>query len=264
MEHSPSNHDGVAMGAWTPAQEHGEQTAQPYNPSVTVYDQNDPAARRRRTKVLQQTYLYLSVAVFACMAGAFFGSMSKPFLLLFFNDGSFISWIVAMFVMNATLNMALNVAHNNPRMAVPALGGAGLVCGLVLAPLVFLGTVLSGEMNLVHAAMIVTASVFGAITMYVFQSGANFTMGKGVAAGVFGTLVVAIPLNVFWLQSSLFANLISLAIGVFGAAIIAHATSAIVNDPEFDDPAAGALSLFVGLFNLFQAVLSLLLGGGRD
>ncbi|MGE0489024.1 MAG: Bax inhibitor-1 family protein [Vulcanimicrobiota bacterium] len=264
MDYTTENHDGVAQGAWLPPQDMlQEERVQPYNPGATVYDRNDPQTKLRRTKMLQQTYLYLAVAVFGAMVGGFLGSSSESFLRFFFNMGG-LGWLGILVLINVIPRIALSVAHNNPRLAVPALGFDGFVAGLVLSPLIFLGMVYSEQgMNLVHAAMVVTATVFGAVTFYVFQSGADFKMSKAVMAGTFGALVLAIPVNAFFLHSGVVSNLISAALGVFGTVCLAHVTSAIANDPDFDDPAAAALCLFAGLFNLFQAVLSLLLGS-RD
>ncbi|MCA9796278.1 MAG: Bax inhibitor-1 family protein, partial [Candidatus Eremiobacteraeota bacterium] len=259
MDYTTENHDGVAQGAWLPPQDIlPEERVHPYNPGSTVYDLNDPQSKLRRTKMLQQTYLYLAVAVFGAMAGGFLGSNSESFLRLFFNMGG-LGWLGVLVLINVIPRIALSVAHSNPRLAVPALGFDGFVAGLVLSPLIFLGVVYSEQgMNLVHAAMVVTAAVFGAITFYVFQSGAKFKMSGAIMTGAFGALVLAVPVNAFLLHSSLAANLISVGVGIFGAVCLAHVTSTIANDPEFDDPAAAALCLFAGLFNLFQSILSLL------
>ena len=81
--------------------------------------------------------------------------------------------------------------------------------------------------------------------------------------GLFGFAVVAVPVNMF-LQSSIFSIIISGVIGMLGVYQLAASTSLIVTDRNFNSPAAGALMLFAGVFNLFQAVLSLLIAGGRD
>ena len=47
--------------------------------------------------------------------------------------------------------------------------------------------------------------------------------------------------------------------------ILVNATSQVLNNPEYDEPVAGALMLFAGLFNVFVAILHLLLVfAGRD
>ena len=55
------------------------------------------------------------------------------------------------------------------------------------------------------------------------------------------------------------------AIGIFGVFILVNATSQVLNNPEYDQPVVGALMLFAGLFNVFVAIIHLLLAfAGRD
>jgi FtsH-binding integral membrane protein len=59
--------------------------------------------------------------------------------------------------------------------------------------------------------------------------------------------------------------LISGAIGIFGVFILVNTTSQVLNNPEYDEPTMGALMLFAGLFNVFVAIIHLLLiFTGRD
>lgn len=219
----------------------------------------------RRQSMIHTTYLYLSVAVFACMAGAYWGSHSEAFLK--FMLGSSLIWIGSLFVLNFVPVMALKVAENNPRMAVPALAVDGFISGLCLAPLVFVGLYYSGAStdggNLVSTAIVVTGAMFAAITAYVHINKTQFKMMPAIGWGLFGFAVVAIPANMF-MQSSIFSLIISGVVGALGIYQLASTTSMIVNNRHFNSPAAGALMLFAGVFNLFQAVLSLLIAGGRD
>lgn len=262
------NHDGAALGpSLHQPIEQDQRSVYPYTVqgSATLPDSRAVAAR---AQLLHTTYLYLSVAVFGGMAGAWLGAHSKTFLSIAFNSG-FLFWIGLMVVLNTLPSIALRVAHNTPRLAVPALAANGFVFGLALAPLVFVGLALSkldgagSGANLVSTAVVVTGSIFAAITAYVHMNKANFKTSAAVTWGLFGFAVCAIPANML-LHSSTLGLLISGAIGLLGAYQLATATSRIVNDPEFNSPAAGALILFAGLFHLFQAILHLLMAGGRD
>lgn len=217
--------------------------------------------------MLHTTYLFLAVAVAGCMGGAYWGAHSEPFLNFIFNGG-FIVWIGLMVVLNFVPVVALKVAEKNPRMAVPALAIDGAVAGLALAPLVFIGLHLSGTdstdgQNLVSTAIVVTGAVFAAITAYVFLNKSEFKASGAIMWGIFGFAAVAIPANMF-VHSSLLSLVISGAIGILGAYQVAVTTSRIVTDRNFNSPAAGALMLFAGVFNMFQAILHLLIAGGRD
>jgi FtsH-binding integral membrane protein len=217
--------------------------------------------------MLHTTYLYLSTAVFAAMAGAWYGSHSEAFLTLAFKGG-WLFWIGMFFVLNMVPALALRVAEQAPRFAIPALAFDGLISGLALGPLVFVGMLIStknptGAGDLVSTAVVVTGAIFAAITAYVHLNKTEFRTSSAVMFGLFGFAMVAVPANMF-MQSSILSLVISLVIGMLGAVQLASATSAIVTNPNFNSPAAGALMLFAGVFNMFQAILSLLIGGSRD
>ena len=265
MSQYDRNHDGAALGAssfQTPYED--QRTVHPYTVTGSATIPNRQEEMRRRN-MLHTTYLYLSVAVVGCMAGAWFGSHSEAFLRFMFSSA--IIWIGSIFVLNMVPGMALRVAENTPRMAVPALGASGFVSGLILAPLVAIGLYQSGLNpdggNLVSTACIVTGAMFAAVTAYIHINRTKFKPSGAVMWGLFGFAVVAIPANMF-LQSSILSLVISALVGVLGLYQLTVATSQIVTNPEFNSPARGALFLFAGVFNLFQAVLSLLIGGSRD
>ena len=109
----------------------------------------------------------------------------------------------------------------------------------------------------------VTGAIFAAITAYIHLNKTVIRPKGMVFAGMIGFAVIAIPANIF-LHSSGLSLAISGIIGLMGAYQLATTTSRIVNDPNFNSPAAGALLLFAGVFNLFQAILHLLIGAGRD
>ena len=58
--------------------------------------------------------------------------------------------------------------------------------------------------------------------------------------------------------------LIAGAIGIFGVVLLVHATSEVLNNPEYNEPVMGSLMLFAGIFNIFYSLLYLLYAFGRD
>ena len=266
LSHYDRNHDGAALGASHHAPTEHSTSVHPYNArgEATIPNRNEML---RRQNMLHTTYLYLAVAVAGCMGGAYFGAHSESFLNLMFGGG-FLMWIGLMFVLNLVPTIALRVAEKNPRLAVPALAIDGAIAGLALAPLVFVGLHMSGAgaeggQNLVSTACVITGGIFAAITAYVHLNKTEFKPSRAIGAGLLGFAVLAIPANMYF-QSSVFSIVISGVIGLIGAYQLAVTTSRIVTDPNFRSPAAGALLLFAGVFNLFQAILSLLVSGGRD
>ena len=81
---------------------------------------------------------------------------------------------------------------------------------------------------------------------------------------MFFAIIGVVVLNMF-LEIGFLGMLISGAIGIFGVFVLVNATSQVLNNPEYHEPVAGALMLFAGLFNVFVAILHLLLAfAGRD
>ncbi len=259
------NHDGAALGPSVRVTEEDQRSVYPYTASGGA-SFPDSTETRRRTQMLHTTYLYLSVAVVAAMAGAWFGAHSEAYLNMVFSAGLWF-FIPMLFVLNLVPALALNVAERAPRFAIPALAFDGLISGLALAPLVFIGLAVSKADadggNLVSTAVVVTGAMFAALTAYIHINKTEFRPSGAVMWGLFGFAMIAIPANMF-LGSSMLGLVISGVVGIIGLVQLASATSTIVTNPDFNSPAAGALMLFAGLFNLFQVVLRLLIGSRSD
>ena len=211
-----------------------------------------------RSAAIKKTYALLSLSVVSAIVGGFIGSKS-PALIQFFS--TWIGWIVAMVALNAIPHMAM-ASRNNPVMGTLALIGDGLVAGLVLAPVLFMASVVAPD--IVPAALVLTAIVFAGVTAAVMITKVQFSAPRGLMIGMFFAIIGVIVLNMF-LNIGPFGMLISGAIGIFGVFILVNATSQVLNNPEYDEPVVGALMLFAGLFNVFVAIIHLLLAfAGRD
>ena len=211
-----------------------------------------------RSAAIKKTYALLSLSVIAAVAGGFIGSRT-PVLVQFFS--TWMGWIVAMIALNAIPYVAMACRHN-PVMGTLALIGDGLVAGLVLAPVLFMANVVAPD--IVPAALVLTAIVFAGVTSAVMLTKVQFSAPRGLMAGMFFAIIGVIVLNMF-LNIGFLGMIIAGAIGIFGVFILVNATSQVLNNPEYDEPVAGALMLFAGLFNVFVAILHLLLVfAGRD
>lgn len=252
--------DGATQEQWTPEQ---QQILQPqvhghrYAVTSSGYD---PA----RTELIKQTYLLLAVAVFGAMCGGYFGMQSEA--VLGFLLGNQLGWLTIFVLLNVVPWLALWVSNNNPRLAVPALFVDGVIGGIALAPLLAIAMYLStGEAgpNIIHSAMVVTAAVFAGITFYVYSRKGPFNAGGGMLAAFGSLLFIACPLQVFFFQSPMFTTVLMAGIGMLGAWALVYNTNMILKDPDFNNPALGALTLWSALFHIFQAVLYFMMGS-RD
>jgi FtsH-binding integral membrane protein len=214
---------------------------------------------RSQSAVIKQTYLLLGVSVLAAMAGGYIGA-TTPAVVRFFS--STIGWIAAIVLLNVVPYIAMACRHN-PALGVTALVFDGFLAGIAISPLLFVATLVAPAMIVV--AFMVTGLVFLSITGYVFMSGRTFAAPRGLMVGMFVSITAAILLNSF-LNIGWLGVVASAGIGIFGCMALVYSTSSVLNSPDADSPIPGALALFSGLFNVFVAVLNILLrllGGGR-
>lgn len=222
----------------------------------------------KKAEVIRETYRLLAIGVFCAMATAWVASSWLPLVSFIakITSGPF-GFVVALVGLNIVPAMALKAARENPRNAALTLAGHGALSGLLISPLIYVAIMMSGmgqdAPNLVQAALVITAAVFLGISAYIYQSGTNFTYGKGFGVGLAWALVVGIPVNAFMLGSGTLGLMLTLGVGLLGTLQLLWATSSVLKDPEFEDPAYGALCLFAGLFNLFTTILRLLMSSRR-
>ena len=222
----------------------------------------------KKAEVIRETYRLLAIGVFSAMATAWLASSWLPLVSFIakITSGPF-GFFVALIGLNIVPAMAMRAARENPRNAAMTLAGQGAISGLLVSPLIYVAIMLSGmgqdAPNLVQSALVITAAVFLGISAYIYQSGTNFTYGKGLGVGLAWALVIGIPVNAYMLGSGTFGMVLTLGVGLLATLQLLWATSSVLRDPEFDDPAYGALCLFAGLFNLFTTILRLLMSSRR-
>ena len=205
-----------------------------------------------RADTIRKTYMLLGLSVAGALCGGYLGSQSDALADLFTG---WIGWIVAMLLLNLIPRVAMAARHN-PVLAVTALLADGFVSGLVLAPILRLASRYSPGTT--EIALLMTLVVFGAVTLFVMSSGRTFSAPRGLMLGISVSIVAAIVLNAF-LNIGLLGILIAAGIGILGVCILVYATSEVLHNPLADSPIPGALMLFAGLFNVFVAILNILL-----
>jgi len=205
-----------------------------------------------RAETIRKTYLLLGLAVVGALCGGYLGAQSDTLANLFTG---WLGWILAMVLLNAIPRVAIAARHN-PVLGVSALVADGFVSGLVLAPILRIASLYAP--GTIQIAMLMTIIVFGVITLYVMSSRRTFSAPRGLMLGITISIFAAILLNAF-LNIGVLGMLIAAGIGILGVCILIYATSDVLNNPEADSPIPGALILFAGLFNVFVAILNILL-----
>jgi len=210
----------------------------------------------RRAETIKKTYLLLGLSVAGAYCGGYVGAQSDVLAGLF---SGWIGWIAAMLLLNLIPRVAIAARHN-PVLGVTALVVDGFVSGLVLAPILRFASLYAP--GTIQIAMLMTLVVFGVVTLFVMSSGRTFSAPRGLMIGISISIVAAIVLNAF-LNIGLLGMLIAAGIGIMGVCILVYATSDVLNNPEADSPIPGALMLFAGLFNVFVAILNIVLRMNR-
>jgi FtsH-binding integral membrane protein len=147
-------------------------------------------------------------------------------------------------------------ARHNPVLGITALLADGFVSGVVLAPILRIASLYAPGTT--QIAMLMTLVVFGTVTLFVMSSSRTFSAPRGLMLGISVSIVAAIVLNAF-LNIGLLGMLVAAGIGILGVCILVYATSDVLHNPDIDSPIPGALMLFAGLFNVFVAILNILL-----
>ena len=166
-----------------------------------------------------------------------------------------LGWILAMVLLNAIPRVAI-AARNNPVLGVSALVADGFVSGLVLAPMLRFASRFAP--GIIETAVVMTLAVFAAVTIFVMLSHKTFSAPRGLMFGLFISIVAAMLLNSF-LNIGMIGILIAVGIGIMGVCTLVYATSDVLNNSQADSPIPSALMLFAGLFNVFMAILNILL-----
>ena len=210
-----------------------------------------------RMALVKGTYGYLALSVIMAVAGAYFGANSPAVLGLFSSP---IAFLVAMAVLWITQSVALAMRHN-PVLGVIALLADGFLSGLILGPIIYFACVMTGSPDIVINALVITGLVFAGVTAMVWTSGKRYSAPRGLMGGLLFAGLGLIVLS--FLMPGDLTSPIGLAltgiIGVIGVMTLVYGTSNVLHDPTIDSPITGAVILFAGLFNVFVAVLRILL-----
>lgn len=207
----------------------------------------------RQAALAKRTYALLGLSALAAVGGGYVGT-TTPALVRFLS--SLLGFLVAFVVINLTPRLALRAAKAPPLLGLGALLLDGFVSGLVLAPILFIAAHKSPA--ILTASALVTGAVFLGVTSYLLVARRRFSAPVSLMTGLFFGATAAISMNLF-LHLPILSTMIALAVGVLGVLMLVFATSEVLSSPDFDSPVQGSLMLFAALFNIFVAVLNLLL-----
>ncbi|MCP5270224.1 MAG: Bax inhibitor-1/YccA family protein [Burkholderiaceae bacterium] len=215
------------------------------------------ALSSQRNRVLRNTYWLLALSMVPTVLGAWIGvstglaaAMSPGIGLVVFLAGAF----GFMFAIEKTKNSAAGV---------PVLLAFTFFMGIMLARLIGVVLGLANGMSLIMTAFAGTAAIFFTMASLSTVIKRDLSaMGKWLMIGAVMVLVAGIA-NFFIQSSALMITLSVLVIGIFSAFIL-HDLKRVQDGYETNYITA-TLGVYLSIYNVFQALLSLLgIFGGED
>ena len=233
----------------------------PYQtPPVTYGDIASMASVDARTSFIRKTYLHLLGAILACVALDaiilnLFDEQLKQIVPMVTGG---VSWLIVLGAFMGVSYVAHRWAHSNVSQSQQYLGlGLYIVAeSLILIPLLYIAEHF-GPRGVIQSAGLVTAVVFGGLTLTVFFTKADFSflrwalVAGSIIALILIVVAVAFPGTVhlgFWFS----AAMVVLAIG-----IILYNTSNVLHHYSTHQHVAASLSLFASVALLFWYVLQI-------
>jgi modulator of FtsH protease len=212
----------------------------------------------QRNRVLRNTYWLLALSMVPTVVGAWLGvatgfmaTMGAGMSAIIFLAGAF----GFIFAIEKTKNSAAGV---------PVLLAFTFFMGLMLSRLIGFVLGYSNGAALIMTAFAGTGGIFlGMATLSSLIKRDLSSMGKFLFIGAVMLLIAGI-LNIFLQSSALFITIAVLMIGVFSAFIVYDLKR--VKDGLETNYISATLSIYLDLYNVFQALLSILgiAGGSRD
>jgi len=227
------------------------------NDNIPIYgSQTGTALSAERNQVLRNTYWLLALSMVPTVLGAWAGvatgfsaALSPGLGLVLFLGGAF----GFMFAIEKTKNSAAGV---------PVLLAFTFFMGLMLSRLVGSVLGLANGAELIMTAFAGTGVVFlGMASLSSVIKRDLSAMGKWLFIGALLILVAGIA-NVFLQSGALMVTIAVLAVGIFTAFILHDLKR--VRDGYETNYITATLGVYLSLFNVFQALLMLGIGGGNQ
>ena len=211
----------------------------------------------QRNRVLRNTYWLLALSMVPTVLGAWLG-VSTGLMASMGVGMSFIVFMVGAFGFIYAIEKTKNSAAG-----VPVLLAFTFFMGVMLSRLIGFVLGFANGTALIMTAFAGTGLTFlGMATLSTMIKRDLSTMGKFLYIGAI-MLLVAIVLNLFIQSSALFVTIAVLMVGIFSAFIVYDLKR--VRDGQETNYITATLSIYLDIYNVFQAMLSLLgFAGSRE
>jgi FtsH-binding integral membrane protein len=229
------------------------------NPYASFGDIAAQANVDERTDFIRKTYLHLAGAVLAFI-GIEAVLLNLPFVPDLVNTmiGQRYSWLVVIGLFVGVSYLANNWARSATSVGMQYAGLALYVVAesIVFLPLLYIAGQF-GPPNVIPQAAMVTAVMFGGLTVIVFVTGHDFSYLRGILM-ICGLAALGLVIWGVFAQHS-FGIPFSIAMIAFACGYILYDTSNVMRHYRVGQHVAASLALFASVALLFWYVLQLLM-----
>lgn len=238
----------------------------PYQPTTAYPHTAEFAQADERATFIRKTYLHLLGAILACVAIdavilTFFDQQLAP-LVHWVTGGPGWHWLAFLGAFMAISYVADRWAHSNTSRQTQyiGLGVYVLAEAIILIPLLWMAEHFSNG-GAIQSAGLITAIVFGGLTITVFVTKADFSFLRwALVAGGF----IALALIVVGCLTGFSLGLwFSVAMVVLAAGMILYNTSNVLHHYNPEQYVAASLALFASIALLFWYVLQIVMSQGE-
>jgi FtsH-binding integral membrane protein len=174
--------------------------------------------------------------------------------------GSRFGWLLYIGLFMGASFAVHSLAERSP-INVVAYAAYVVVMALLIAPIVLMVNGMSDGAEIIRQASLLTALLFGGMTVYVLWSGKDFSWLRGTISMLFWGLLVAGLVG--WLTGFSFGLLMSWGVLVLIACYILYDTSRILHQLPTTMAMTAAVLLFTNVVLLFKHIL-ILVASSRD
>ena len=214
------------------------------------------ASLAERLGFIRKVYALFFVATLFAVGGVLLALTVFPSLMF----AALYHPFLALLVMFGAVVGAQAVRHV-PGVNLLALFGFTTLTGVVISPLIAIVSQ-NNPASLLQAGVL-TVGIFGGLTAYVFVSNKDFSFLRGMVTTGLIVIILAGLLNLFIVGSSALAFAVSAAALLLFSGFVLYDTSNIIRRYPTNEYVAGALSLYLDVWNIFIALLRILNAGRR-
>ena len=217
-----------------------------------------------RLDFIRDTYLHLGLAIFAFIGVEWFlfqTGIADAFANFVFSAS--ISWLLILVLFMVVGSLANRWAHSDasPLMQYFGLGVYVVAEAVLFIPLLFIAMEYTNSVLVIPSAAVITLSVFGGLTLFVFTSRKDFSfLRTGLAVASFMALGLIVVAILFGFDLGILFSVVMVGLA---AGYVLYTTSNVLHHYQPGQHVAASLALFSVIALMFWYVLRILISLNR-